>query len=614
MSSIRLQSTSDSWAADGPRTFTIGREPACDVIAEDPLVSRRHAEIRPAGDGWEVVDLGSSHGVWVNGQRVQRHVLSGTTTIRFGQAGSGFDLTATVTGAAGAPAVTAMAPGAPAPTAFTPAGPPAPPAPAPPAPAPPPVAPPFQGPSPQPAFAPPPPPQKKSSATLLIVGAAVLVLLVVAGGLTAVVLASGDGGDGDGESGSTSSGQSADGGKGLSEAELDRAKAATVFLQIHDPDGNVVGSGSGSVISDDGLILTNSHVAKPDAPGNDSDPIGFVTVGFTNPDDDDEPVELRYRGESIVADGVADLAVVQISADADGNEVDTSDLDLPEPLPIGDGDSLRTNDEITALGFPSLVTATSDYATEGALPALTVTTGRIATFVASEILESERGEIDADLRIGSGNSGGPAIDENGEIVGLNTRVLTERISESYNQEGENGGGQFTGGSARVVPIELASEVIDIAESGGDASYESPYLEAYRASQGQMTGGTEGEQPSGTATIEGYGWAQEGSQGSCEGVSTPEAPQILSVVPGEVIYAQFVVSGLTAEQVIVFDLYDFTPGTDPTLLTTVEVTWSPELDGQCAYVDFEVPEGVGGLNAAPKDAAGSYLVQNVVSFQ
>jgi class 3 adenylate cyclase len=47
----------------------IGRE-AADVTIEDPLVSRRHALVRPAGRGVEIEDLGSLNGTWVNGERV----------------------------------------------------------------------------------------------------------------------------------------------------------------------------------------------------------------------------------------------------------------------------------------------------------------------------------------------------------------------------------------------------------------------------------------------------------------------------------------------------------------------------------------------------------------
>lgn len=54
----------------------IGRSHECDVVIDDPNISRRHAEVRGDGDGWKVVDLGSTNGVKVNGRRVDQAVLS----------------------------------------------------------------------------------------------------------------------------------------------------------------------------------------------------------------------------------------------------------------------------------------------------------------------------------------------------------------------------------------------------------------------------------------------------------------------------------------------------------------------------------------------------------
>ena len=48
----------------------LGRSRDCDIVLEDPNVSRRHAEVRPSGGSWIVNDLGSTNGVKVNGRRV----------------------------------------------------------------------------------------------------------------------------------------------------------------------------------------------------------------------------------------------------------------------------------------------------------------------------------------------------------------------------------------------------------------------------------------------------------------------------------------------------------------------------------------------------------------
>jgi hypothetical protein len=82
--------------ADGRRVsieddaITIGRLSECDVMIDDANVSRHHAEIRRAGDVFNLVDLGSTNGTRVNGLPVREHRLSsgdvvtmGTTSIRF---------------------------------------------------------------------------------------------------------------------------------------------------------------------------------------------------------------------------------------------------------------------------------------------------------------------------------------------------------------------------------------------------------------------------------------------------------------------------------------------------------------------------------------------------
>ncbi len=74
---------------EAPATV-LGRSRQCDVVINDPNVSRRHAEVRREGDGFVLVDLGSTNGLTVNGQEVKRAALAegdqvqlGTTALRF---------------------------------------------------------------------------------------------------------------------------------------------------------------------------------------------------------------------------------------------------------------------------------------------------------------------------------------------------------------------------------------------------------------------------------------------------------------------------------------------------------------------------------------------------
>jgi hypothetical protein len=65
-------------------TVTVGRLPECDITVVDPNVSRQHAQIRSRGDGFVVVDLGSTNGTRVNGVRVSERELHDGDELGFG--------------------------------------------------------------------------------------------------------------------------------------------------------------------------------------------------------------------------------------------------------------------------------------------------------------------------------------------------------------------------------------------------------------------------------------------------------------------------------------------------------------------------------------------------
>jgi ABC-type multidrug transport system ATPase subunit/pSer/pThr/pTyr-binding forkhead associated (FHA) protein/ABC-type multidrug transport system permease subunit len=62
----------------------IGRDRTADVVLTSPLVSRRHAEVRPRGDGAEIADLDSGNGTFVNGERISKSPLFPGDVIRVG--------------------------------------------------------------------------------------------------------------------------------------------------------------------------------------------------------------------------------------------------------------------------------------------------------------------------------------------------------------------------------------------------------------------------------------------------------------------------------------------------------------------------------------------------
>ncbi|MCO4747203.1 MAG: FHA domain-containing protein [Proteobacteria bacterium] len=65
--------------------LVFGRDPGCSVPLNDPRCSRRHAEIRRSGDGWEVVDLNSRNGTFVDDEPIERVVLVDGQRLRVGR-------------------------------------------------------------------------------------------------------------------------------------------------------------------------------------------------------------------------------------------------------------------------------------------------------------------------------------------------------------------------------------------------------------------------------------------------------------------------------------------------------------------------------------------------
>ena len=81
--------------AFGPRPggAVLGRSRDCDIVLSDANVSRHHAEIRPAGDGWTIADLGSTNGVVVNGRNARGAVaLSAGDQVELGTSKLRFEL------------------------------------------------------------------------------------------------------------------------------------------------------------------------------------------------------------------------------------------------------------------------------------------------------------------------------------------------------------------------------------------------------------------------------------------------------------------------------------------------------------------------------------------
>jgi S1-C subfamily serine protease len=201
---------------------------------------------------------------------------------------------------------------------------------------------------------------------------------------------------------------------GLSSSVLRHAEAATVRLLDRTP-ATATYSGSGTVISPTGLILTNSHIAQPHAPGlavslgqpqTDPNP-PFLTVEMTT--GPSSPVVAKYRARTVAVDGYLDLAVVQIYATASGKPVSPGSLHLPY-YTLGNVAALQLDQNVTTLGFPGMSGSDS----------ITVTSGVVDTFVPDPLkhVKDPRFELETTAKIGHGNSGGAAINNAGQLIGV----------------------------------------------------------------------------------------------------------------------------------------------------------------------------------------------------
>jgi pSer/pThr/pTyr-binding forkhead associated (FHA) protein/S1-C subfamily serine protease len=188
------------------------------------------------------------------------------------------------------------------------------------------------------------------------------------------------------------------------------------------------GAGSGTVIdAEQGLILTNAHVAAPSAVGNavrkyvfedelTPDPKELEIQVAPGLEKDAEP---RFVAEVVAVDGYLDLAVLKITETAGGRivEPDSGDLDDLVQVDVGNSDDLGTGDDIRVFGYPGASQTTT----------VTLTEGVVSGPVKDERLRSNRGMLNISADIRPGNSGGLAANGDGEIVGVPSIIREDEV-------------------------------------------------------------------------------------------------------------------------------------------------------------------------------------------
>ncbi|NLK87289.1 MAG: trypsin-like serine protease [Clostridiaceae bacterium] len=184
-----------------------------------------------------------------------------------------------------------------------------------------------------------------------------------------------------------------------------------------------VGFGSGVVVSSDGYILTNNHVA-----GGKSNRIIVSFADGRNVD-----------GVVVWSDPVLDLAAVKVN------------LNGLTPLPLGDASTLEVGEHAIAIGNPLGL----DFQRS-------VTSGIISALNRTISIETENGTnymedlIQTDASINPGNSGGPLLNAKGEVIGINTVKVTSAEGMGF-----------------AIPINITKPVVDKLVRTG--TFEEPYM-------------------------------------------------------------------------------------------------------------------------------------------
>lgn len=146
------------------------------------------------------------------------------------------------------------------------------------------------------------------------------------------------------------------------------------------------GTGSGFILTNDGQIMTNAHVVE-----------GTERVQVILKDG------RRFDGKVLGADSMTDVAVIKIDAN-----------NLPS-VRIGNSDSLSPGEWAIAIGNPL---GLDNSVTVGIISA----TGRSSSDVG--VPDKRIGFIQTDAAINPGNSGGPLLNSNGEVIGMNTAIIS----------------------------------------------------------------------------------------------------------------------------------------------------------------------------------------------
>ncbi|HEY1833514.1 MAG TPA: trypsin-like peptidase domain-containing protein [Solirubrobacteraceae bacterium] len=204
--------------------------------------------------------------------------------------------------------------------------------------------------------------------------------------------------------------------------------------------------GTGIVLNDEGLILTNDHVVQ-----------GARSLSISVDSSESDTRSATLIGE----DANKDLALIK---------VDPSGLGL-KALKLASAKSLEVGDQVYAIGNPY---GLEETLTKGIVSALK------RTISAPDEAKIE-GAIQTDAALNPGNSGGPLLNDEGEVIGVNSQIASAQSSAEVGAQSGSTGVGF------AISSDTVAEAIKAIEAGKGVSYEDAVRSGMGAASSEAGG-------------------------------------------------------------------------------------------------------------------------------
>lgn len=193
--------------------------------------------------------------------------------------------------------------------------------------------------------------------------------------------------------------------------------------------------GSAVVVRRDGIVATNSHVITNDRTGSFYDEIIFSLSR-----DDAISSPTRYRLKPVLINKEYDLALLRVASDAAGNPIGSSFV-FPA-IEIADSNKIKLLEDLFIIGFPEKGGST-----------VTISRGVVE---GRDVLGNW---IKTDARIIHGNSGGAAVNSEGKLIGVPTKVVADEQPIDKDGDGFPDGYRRYGAVGFLRPAHLVGEML-----------------------------------------------------------------------------------------------------------------------------------------------------------